>query len=426
MFFYGSGALNDRLIEETRLLWSYHPRFRDDLVENIQGKYSFEQRPQRGIVIRTSSGSHRRLTWDNFQGHKTSYVVRAKTDATKPGLSIEFVRENSLAIQLNDGIFPSPPGIYIIDITESEVESVGGFREFLPAGQFPTADQVLTGFHRFVVSPKLSVINEGVEMVSPTVGFLEQGGYIPDTLTLYELPSNWKLIEGVNFTADSETGEITLTEPLPQGLTLSADYRYEGVKTGPFDIATDLAHFQAIPGAVLAFGRRITPGDQLAVVVTDIREFGVMEYGGRVDINVDVDLWARDIDDQREMLDLMFIWYEGVLRGRLSTEGIEIEEVSWGGETEEIYDQNAEDFFYGATVNLRVQTDWKIHEPLVGVFRRFSLGSSDQLTAVALRSLDPDTIALAKNNLHLLAKLGLSAFEDPFFINANRNFETIR
>lgn len=426
MFFYGSGALNDRLIEETRLLWSYHPRFRNDLVHNIQGKYSFEQRPQRGIVIRTSSGEHRRLTWDNFQGTKASYVIRAKTDATKPGLSVEFVRENALAIQANNGIFPSPPGIYIIDVTQSEIEEAGGFRTYLPAGQHPTADQELTGNHMFTVSPQLSVVNEGLEMVSPTVGFLEQGGFIPGTLDLYERPSNWKLIEGVNYTADSETGEITLTEALPSPLTIRADYRYEGVKSDPYVIANDWAHHEAIPGAVLAFGRRITPGDQLAVVVTDRREFGAMEYGGRVDINVEIDLWARDVDDQREMLDLMFIWYEGVLRDRLSIEGIEIESVSWSGETEEVYDDNADDYFYGATLSLRVQTDWKLHVPLVGMFKRFSIGSSDQLTAVALRSLDPDVIALARNNLHLLARLGLSSFDDPFFVNADRNFETIR
>lgn len=409
MFFYGSGALNDRLVEETRALWSYHPTFKDDLVDNIHGKYIFEQRPQRGIVIRTSGGNHTRLTWDNFQATRSSYVARGKVQ-NKPGLSLEFVREDGRAIQDNGGMFPSPPGVYIIEIVNSELNIEG----------------VPTGFHEFTVSPKLSVVDEGLEMVDPTTGFLEKGRFIPGSLELYEMPSNWRLIEGVNYIADSETGEITLLEELPAGLYISADYRYEGEVTGPFPIQTDMGHFEAIPGVVLGFGRRITPGDQVAVVVQERRDFSELEYGGRVDISVDIDLWARDIDDQREMLDLMLIWYESVLRSRLSTEGIEIMTVGWGGETEEIYDENADDYFYGATLSLTVQTDWMLHVPILGFIRHGSQATVGQLSEVALRSLGPEVLVKAKSNLKLLEKLGLSSFDDPFFQRLDRNFETVR
>jgi hypothetical protein len=406
MHFRLTGALNDLFIEELRRFWGYHPKYAD-LVDNIQGKYSFDQRPQRGIVVKISGGSNVRLQADNFQTTKVSYVFRAKIE-NHPGVSIEWVREDHRAIQENGGTFPSLPGAYHIDIVESDLDE----------------DKIPTGRHKFTVTPLLENLDEAITLdVGRSTGFVQRP-FIEGTLRLIELPSNFPLQEGTHYTADSETGEINLTNPLPTGLYLSADYRYDGVVTGPFDIQPDRAHYTAIPGAILAFGRRITPADRVAIMVTEIREAVALEYGGRWDLSVDIEYWARDIDDQREMSDLMMTWIPSILRDRIASHGVEIGNTSFGGETEEPYDDNAEDFFYGGSLSLEVQTDWALHVPLSARIRQILPMSPEELAEVAL--LSTEELAQIKNNLRLVRSFGLRSFEDPFFTNLFRKFEVVR
>jgi hypothetical protein len=260
-------------------------------------------------------------------------------------------------------------------------------------------------------------------MLDASTGLL-QHAYVPGSLHLYELPSNFELVEGVNFTGDSETGQVTLTSPLPSGLYLSADYRYAVDTMGPFDIESDRAHYQAIPGVILAFGRQITPGDRFAIVVTDIREPVAKEYGGRWDLSVEIELWTRDVDDQREITDMMLAWLPSVLRDRLAIQGVWINSVDFGGETEEPYDDNADDYFYGATISLQVQTDWQLHVPLpIRIQHVFPL-RADQLVEMA--GLTDAEVAQESNNLQLTASLQLRSFEDPFFVNLLRRHEMLR
>jgi hypothetical protein len=405
VFYFLTGALNERIIAELRNFWAYHPKY-PDLIDNIQGKYTFSARPQRGMVVKTSGGSNVRLTWDNFQGNRESYVSRGKIGSF-PGVSIEWVREDGRAIQENDGVFPSPPGVYVVTIIQSDLD----------------ADGIPTGSHQFQVEPYLEVLDEAMTKMDASTWFLANP-YVEGTLHLYELPSNVQLVEGVNYTSDSETGEVILTEPLPDGLYLSADYKYLGEISGPFDIHQDRAHYRAIPGAVLAFGRRITPNDKIAVVVRDIREVVALEYGGRWNLSVDIEMWARDVEDQREMADLMMTWVPTVMRSHLSTHGVEIESVSFGGETEEIYDENGDDYFYGANLSLEVQTDWHIRVPLVSKIRRVIPLTLVQAQAFA--GLSDEEIAEKETNIKMVENLSLQSFQDPFFTNLFRRFEVIR
>lgn len=405
MYFFLTNALNDLFIERVREFWSHHPRYQD-LVDNIQGKYVFAQRPQRGMVIKITGGSNVRLTWDNFQGTVVSYCYKTRV-GDYPGVSLEWVREDTRAIQDNGGVFPTPPGIYLIRIVNSTLD-----RDGVPTGQ-----------HQFDVVSLLDVRDEAVSMADPSTGLL-QHPFEPGTLRIFELPSNFELIEGVNYTADTETGQINLTDPLPSGLYLSADYRYSGGTSERYAIESDRAHYQALPGVILAFGRRITPGDRIAIVVVPIREDVAREYGGRWDLSVEIELWARDVDDQREMTDLMLAWLSTVLRDQLVQQGIEISSVDFGGETEEPYDDNADDYFYGATISLQTQTDWQMHSPLpIRIKRAFPL-RADQVQEMA--GLTDVEVAQMGNNLTLTQSLHLRSFEDPFFVNLAKRYATLR
>ncbi len=78
MFANLSEAMKRRLLLELRRYWSYDPKYRNVLVDNIQGKYAFSERPQMGIVLKSSSANPMQLAADNFQGTVNSYCHLAK------------------------------------------------------------------------------------------------------------------------------------------------------------------------------------------------------------------------------------------------------------------------------------------------------------------------------------------------------------
>jgi len=392
--------LNDRIIQELRRFWSYDPRFKE-LVDNIQGKYSFRERPQSGIIVKTSGASNTRLTWDHYAGIQYSYCGPAKV-GHYPGLSVEWIRENSVQIQNNGGIFPSPPGIYFVEITASDMQR---------------------GIHEFTVDPMLDIIEETLMMPEVDRGVLSRP-FIPGTLQIYELPSGYLLIEGADFTADPETGEVFFAKPIAKNVLYQADFRYQGPKVGPFQIRENRAHYEAIPGVILAFGRRVSQGDKVAVIITDRREPSAEEYHGKWEIPVELELWSRDIYDARYISDQTAMYLMFVLRERLSWEGIEIMEANIGGEMEDVYDDNADDYIFGSSISLSVQTNWFVQVPLPAKIK--------QLTAVAredrlrIPGMSDEEIVRVQTNLQIMDNMGLTSFEDPFFLGRNKTYEMIR
>lgn len=408
MYYFLTEATKRRFILELRRFWQYHPKYRD-LVEHIQGKYSFRERPSYGIILKTSSANHVQLSADNYLGVVQSYVMLARYK-DKPGLSIEWVREDAVAIRDNEGVFPSPPGIYFIEITEATESSP-------PYSVEPS--------YEFMVDPLLEITNETATKVNDFT-WMVSNPYHAGSTRVFEMPGSIPLVRGVNYTESPTTGEIVLTIPLESGSYLSVDYRYPGASTGPWKIQENFAHKMAIPGCVLAFGRRVQKGDILAVVVNSRRQPAALEYGGKWDISLDFDIVARDPYAQQEITDatVMYLW--GVARNRLSTEGIEITAVSMGGETEEIFDETADDYFYNASFSVQTQTDWSIHVPLSATIRRVVPLTQEQIAQVAGMTNDQLLEAGAVTNIQLLESLGLQSFDDPFFSGKTSTFETIK
>ena len=121
---------------------------------------------------------------------------------------------------------------------------------------------------------------------------------------------------------------------------------------------------------------------------------------------------------------VMYLW--GIARSRLSSEGIEISSVSMGGESEEAYDENADDYYYNASVNVQMQADWSIHVPIGAMVRRALPQNDVQIRATAALS-DTELAALgnAATTIRVLQDLGLRAVEDPFFIGPGGTYEGI-
>ena len=404
MYFMLTAAVKRRFILELRRYWATHPKYRD-IVDNIQGKYSFKERPQHGIIVKTGSATKVDLSPDNFKGTVISYVLLAKYKG-HPGLSIEWIREDQLAILANSNQFPSPPGVYYIGVEQD-----------------PDDENELV----FYVDPLLDVYHE--QVVPTGTQAILNNAPVDGTIRLYEMPSGFLLVEGVNYTLvrDSQskpTGEITLTNALTGGRYLSADYRYPAPSSQPWRITPNFSNNQAIPGCVLAFGNRAEKGDQMAVVVQDRRSPTALEYGGRWSLTVDFDVTSRDVFAQQEIADFSVTYLWGILRPQLSTEGMEMMDISMGGESEEVYDETGDDYFYNSTFSLTVETEWAYHVPLPVFIRQVSPLNSQQYQIMA--GLPDEAVGAVQTNIRMMDSMGLEAVADPFFVGRTETYEVIR
>jgi len=394
MYFALTGAMKNRVVSELRRYWVSHPKYRD-IVDHIQGKYSFRERPSYGIIVKVSGGTRVDMSADNFKGVVVSYVYLMGVQ-NFPGTAIEWVREDAVAIQNNNGNFPSPAGIYYVELTDTNV---------------------------FYVHPMLDVRDELPTKVTDTEYQL-QNLPLAGSLRLYEGPAGYELQEDINYTVDNATGVITLTNALTGSRYLISDYRYAGTSTGPHNFVENYANNRAIPGVVLAFGNRNEKGDRMAVVVQGIRQPAALEYGGRWQINMECEVCARDVHAEAEIYDQTIIYLQSSLRPKLSSEGIEMGDISMGGESEEIWDENGEDYYFNANFSLTLETEWAVHIPLPYTLRRTAALTGEQARWIA--GLTDDEVVSATNNIVMLENMGLQSIQDPYFRDRSKTYERIR
>ncbi len=330
-----------------------------------------------------------------------SYVILCKFK-TAPGLSIEWVKEDSGAIQRNGGMFPSLPGIYYIEVQ---------------------TDPDNPDLFIFFVDPLLDARGEAVQMLDATTGQLAHVPY-GGSLRLFEQPSQFLLSDPASYILDPVTGRINLKEPLLQGHYLQADYRFKGQSSGPHRAHPNRANHTAIPGVVLAFGTRIQDKDVMSVVVQPVRSMAALEYGGRWNVSLDFEVSARDVEDQEAIADQSVIYIWSILRSYLPREGMEITEISFGGEGEEVYDENGDDYFFTLSFSLTVQTDWFVWVPLLGFIRDAVPLTLEQSRAI--EGLSDEELAGMSGNIKVLASLGLEVISDPFFRDKSSTFETLK
>lgn len=409
MFANLTESIKRRFILELREYWSTEPQYKDSLVPNIQGRYSFEERPQQAIIMKGASASPNSFSADHYMGTVVSYCHLAKVYG-KNGTSIEWIKEDSVAIQNNMGNFPSLPGIYYIEFLEEEVVWRGEPRNKLV----------------FYVDPLLDSIDERPMQLSPTEYEVGAGSFHKGSLRVYEMPGNIPLYEGENYTVEPSTGRIELFGALPPNTYLSVDYRYAAESSGPFLVEENGANNTAIPGVILAFGRRAYAGDIMSVIVTSKREDSSREFGGHWEMSLDFDIMARDVYAASEIADRTTMFLYATLRDQLAGEGVVITNVSHGGEAEETYDENGDDYFYTASISVDVMTDWFMHTPLPRYLSRIlpnTVGSEKNLAGLTdeeiAESGSPTTLTLVQS-------LNLLAINDPWFRNRNKDFEIIR
>lgn len=335
MFLRMTEFLGRRLVEEIQRCWADHAAYPDI---QVQGKHGFRERPQRGVVVKIGGANPVITSADHYRGMVHSRV-RLTYFPGKRGAFVEWVREDPSAIR-PDQPFPSPPGLYWMNLAYDK-----------------RRQQLVV-----LVDALLDVRNE----VLRPVGVLDLQAtrpFIPRSMRIRVQPHGYVLDE-TEFATDPARGRVTLKTPLTRKESAVADYRYDGGERGPFPVNGNIPLTTAVPGAIIAVGRNLREGDLVGVVVESHRRPTALEYGGQWELTADIDVFARDVHDQREIADYTTSYLWGIARSRLSSEGIEITQVGIGADSEESYDDNADEPYFTTTLNLSCTTEWSQQFPL--------------------------------------------------------------
>lgn len=178
-----------------------------------------------------------------------------------------------------------------------------------------------------------------------------------------------------DYLLDEESGIITfLTTRVIGGEALTilrnskieALYRVMGPSNGPFKVdAWDRINNSAIPGVVIAFGKSVGIADKQFIIVNSERVHTALEYSGKWEMTISLDIYARDTIKIEEIIDLTTAYLNTFRKSDLDGEGIALVNVNFGGESEEIFDEATGDLYYKGSVDYNFLTEWIMHQPLL-------------------------------------------------------------
>ena len=395
MYYYLTSALKRRLILELQDSFTHHPVYHK-VIPFIQAKYAFTERPQFGIVLKSASANKVALAGDNFIGTVVSYVMLTNVGA--PVYPIEWVREDQARINANHGVFPIQPGVYFIEILT-----------------VPTNAQEAGAY---AVDPFITVTNEPVLQFVSGIEHEAQLQQVPARGTLRLWDNNQYLLrEGVDYTCNYQTGAIEFLASHSPQATIIANYRFITPSIGPVPFYWYTADWTTLPGVVLAFGKRAQVGDKVAVVVYPDRVDTANAYGGKFELSFDLDVIATDPIQMEEIADfaVMSLWNDK--KPKLEFEGIEIIDISIGGESEETYDETADIYYYMSSISLQMRADWEVHVPLPLTISRVTPSTSTGDALAPPGQEGPSTIKVVFSSLYCATT--------PIAVGRNNSFERI-
>lgn len=340
MYYYLVQSLKRRLILELRDSFAGHPLY-SKIVPYIQNRFSFKERPQFGIVVKGSSANKVQLSADNFVGTVVGHAMLAHVG--QPTFPLEWVREDTSCIRDHGGM-PTAPGIYYLEVLEAP--SVAG-----ESGHY-VIDPLLTQTSEAVLRFQSGIEREAQLQQTPVDG----------TLRLWE--DHRFLLKAERDYILGEAGAIQLVKRFAPESRLTADYRYAATSVGPVPFRWNSADYTTLPGVVLAFGKRAVVGDKIAIVVYGDRVDTAQAYGGKFEASFDLEVITRDTTQMEEIADLVIMYLWGHKKAPLEFEGIEIIDVSMGGEAEEVYDETEDSYYYTASLSVQLRADWELHVPL--------------------------------------------------------------
>jgi hypothetical protein len=340
-YYWLVNSTKKRLIKELKGVFTDHPYY-SKIVPFIQDKFSFSERPQYGIILKSSSGNKVNLSPQNFIGTIKSYCTKAYIDGYQ-GMFLEWLREDTLSLKNNNGIFPTNPGFYKIEVISVNEQKTSGSI---------IVDSTHSIFDEHILTAITGLENTALLEKEPILG----------TVRLYLGNSLYGLTEGVDFEISGKN--ITFLTPLYPYTDVYADYKVFIGSSGPYQFNSFTSNNEILPGVVLAFGNRILQGDRCVIMVTDTRINAYDEYGGRYDMTFELDTIARDPIQAEQISDFASVSILQLM-DTLANEGIVLTDgPNLGGESEEVYDEEGDEQYYSYSFSLSLQTDWAYYKPL--------------------------------------------------------------
>lgn len=347
-----TNATKKKVIELIRGFMLQHPKYKAD-AENVQNKFSFAERPARGVIVNGVSADRVKLSADNYMGRLHSFVMQTDYN-NKPNTTVEWVRENNPvleSIQADRRVFPVDPGVYLFKVL-----------------QLPDDSQKLPGYVQ--VQPIISVYAEEV------IHFLDSGfaeatltnsPIYPGSVRLY-LHSRALLLD-VDYSVDYESGLINFLKQGPVGASILADYKYLAPSIDQVPFRREEPDVKTIPGAIIAYGDRAQIDDEWAVVISEERKETAEVYGGKFEISFDLLAFSKDAEDREKLSDYLIM---KILesQNRLGFDGFELLEVNPGGENEDVFNPETDEYYYESNISMQLRVDWSIYVPLpIEIFR---------------------------------------------------------
>lgn len=200
-----------------------------------------------------------------------------------------------------------------------------------------------------------------------------------------ELKEDNSNAESADFIADYDSGIITFIKtpyPVLKNANVIARYRVKGNTTGPFLIPnSNYANNTAIPGIVLAFGRGISLGDKHYVVIHKERVIAALEYSGKWETSISMDVYAKDSVKVEEIIDLSTSYLNTYRKEQLDEEGIYLVDVNFGGESEEVFCEGTGDLYYKGSVDYNFLTEWIMHKPVLQTIEGYFINAEAIISA---------------------------------------------
>lgn len=350
--------------------------------------------------------------------HTANYVAKAIVEALAlAGVGMSeytvMVKGNAVSIKATESLWFDDDAVSTANLT------LGFSPGFVPA----TVTGVMVQPH-VPNNAVFRAVVDGQAMVLPLLPGNQAVTTIADQIRSGVAAANATLavatLDSGDYAVDWQTGEVRFLHPLDPGTTVVADYKYPGTSRGPFALGQgDVANNEAIPGVVLAFGRSLGDGDVAAVVVGRDRMDVADVYGGKAEMSLDIDVIARDAMTRSELADAVTLYLWQLQRERLAEEGLILTSVSLSGESEEAYDDTADDYFYMANISINLMTDWEIHVAYPLYIQRVTPTSFDYDARVASRQGDEE-------GSDLLHPVTVRELELLYAVDPKGNYERLR
>lgn len=335
MFAFLTNALKRRVMRDLRHFINNHPEYKDDL--KIIPQFPQKDRPDMFIRVQGSNATLQRLDPSNHMGMVISHVQLLRLEQ-KPGWSVEWVRED----KTNEGSLAAA-GIYYLDFTADN--------EFMID---PLIEHTETLYDNYVTGESDADFQLSNIPVRGRVDMTRISGEDRIYMT-----------EDEHFTLNRTTGEGTIVEEIGvQGWSIEIKYLAPGTSTGPFEFEPNSSLHEPLSGVVLAFGRRATQGDKMAVRIFEDREPTALAAGGKWQLGLTLEVWTKDPDTTQTLADFITMLFWGPLFHAYANEGIALVELNIGGESNEMYDENTDQVWFMQELSLSVMCDWEIHIPV--------------------------------------------------------------